>query len=148
MRVCKESRRPCSVRKTDWRHWWSFYHSPRLTSWPYAALAAEHPSLTDRRRYVSAYLSARISMLRDLVREARPRVVVFYGLAYLKHWLAIADQPLSPMQIGARPCYVGQNDSPYFIALPHPATRGLTNHFWEGIGTHLRGLTGPPSEVA
>jgi hypothetical protein len=121
--------------------------SPNLQSWPYAALAAEHPSLVDRRGYVSAYLSARIDMLRNLVREAQPRVVVFDGLAYLKHWLAISGQALSPMQIGAQACYVGQNDRSYFMAVPHPAARGMTNHFWEGVGTHLREITGAPSEV-
>ncbi len=122
--------------------------SPTVQSWPYAALVAEHPLLADRKQYVSAYVSARINMLRDLVREAKPRVVVFYGLAYLKHWLAIADQPLKPTQIDGRSCYVGQSDSPYFIAVPHPAARGMTNSFWESMGTHLREITGPPLEVA
>ena len=118
--------------------------SPSVRSWPYATLADEHPSLVDRKRYVSAHLSARIGMLRGLVREAHPRAVVFYGLGYLKHWSAISDETLSPAQIEAKLCYMGAKRSPYSIVVPHPAARGMPKRFWHAVGAHLRDITSVP----
>lgn len=116
--------------------------SPNVHSWPYAALAEEHPALVDRIRYRSAFLSARIGMLQERIQEAQPRAVIFYGLGYLKHWSALSEQVLEPIQIETQLCYGGQKHSPYFFAIPHPAARGMTKRFWESAGTHLRDVIG------
>ena len=117
--------------------------SPDTQAWPYSALADEHPHLADRKHYKSAYVGPRTDMLRGLVRKAKPRAVIFYGLAYLKFWSAISGRPLNRTQIAGQTCYVGQMGSPYFIATPHPTAHGMTKLFWEGIGTHARALAGP-----
>jgi hypothetical protein len=118
--------------------------SPNVQSWPYAALADEHPFLTDRKEYRSALLRGRIGMLRDRIREAQPKAVVFYGLGYLKHWCELSGQSLKATQIETLPCYAGEKHVPYFIAVPHPAARGMTKRFWESVGTHLRNIIGAP----
>jgi hypothetical protein len=115
-----------------------------VQSWPYATLADEHPFLADRKHYRSALLSARSTMLRERIREAQPKAVVFYGLGYLEHWCGLSDQSLKPTQIEALPCYAGETPVPYFFAVPHPAARGMTRRFWESVGAHLRDVIGAP----
>ena len=113
-----------------------------ISSWPYVSLALEHPALSDRTRYTAAYTRPRTEMLRALTTRAQPIAVVFYGLRYLESWATIAGQVLAPTSIGNRMCYAGPNQRPFFVAVPHPVARGMTNDFWIALGAHIRSNTG------
>jgi len=79
--------------------------------------------------------------VRALIASAKPKAVVFYGHVYLESWAAIAGQPLQPASIADRPCFVTVMQSSYIVAVPHPMTWGLTNHFWESVGIHIQSRT-------
>lgn len=111
--------------------------APNTNTWPYAALAKDLPALRDRATYRTTYQPARRAMLRALIREGRPRVVICYGLGYLESWTALAGAPLRQITIAERACYVGDVSGSMLLAVPHPVAHGGTARFWEAVGSTM-----------
>jgi hypothetical protein len=59
-------------------------------------------------------------------------VVVFYGLGYLSLWQSVADGALN--QIEPAGFSTGQRGKTTFVAIKHPAARGVTNAYFRSIG--------------
>jgi hypothetical protein len=112
------------------------------SAWPYASLHVRRADLSSRERYTDAVTPLRIAMLRALIEQGRPRVVVFYGRANLAAWASIAGSELRPYEINGRRCFVSERTISYGIAVPHPVARGMTSAFWQALGMHLREVTG------
>jgi hypothetical protein len=109
--------------------------APGTVTWPYSTLAPHIPALRDRATYRATYEPARLAMLRALIHEGGPRVVICYGLGYRKAWSTLAGAPLRPIGIADRTCYVGEGSDPMFLAVPHPVARGGKSRFWEAVGS-------------
>ena len=73
----------------------------------------------------------RVEIIRQKIREHRPKVVVMYGKNEKSHWEEIAGGELKPDQ----PYRVG---STHFVFTAHPNTRGRRNLDWEQLGERLR----------
>lgn len=65
----------------------------------------------------------------------RPKVVVFLGKSYFEAWQAIAGQAVNLVDKGDY--WSGQDDGTFYVIAKHPATRGITNAYFDAIGSHI-----------
>jgi hypothetical protein len=108
--------------------------SPSTSHWIYGSVNL--PILKDRTVYRDAMIPFRTGAIRRRLEQHRPRVVLFYGLAYRGHWEAIAEHPFQ-QEPGTR-LSTATNGITRFILAPHPAAKGVRNSDYEGIGTWVR----------
>lgn len=101
--------------------------SPNVRTWLYAPWNV--PYLRDRDSYRLHLIPQRVERIRARVSTCRPRAVVFLGTSYLKHWQTIAGMPLKVQEQVA----LAEGDT-LFIAVRHPAARGVTNAYFRGVG--------------
>jgi hypothetical protein len=113
-----------------------------VNHWPYTSLVADHPMLIDRDTYRRTYAPRREALIRELVQSGHAQAVVFYGQRP-GSWSAIAGTPLQEIAVSDRRSYASASRGIYFIAVPHPASHGLTSAFWSAVGSHLRGVAPP-----
>lgn len=100
--------------------------------WPYGNVG--NPLLASREGYRNAFLSIRISAIRERIVCHRPSAVVFYGMGYRQHWESIAQLAFSPVE-GER-FLLAKSDRIYILAT-HPATKGVRNADFVTIGRFL-----------
>jgi hypothetical protein len=105
--------------------------SPNMATWLYSSLSTL-PSLASRQTYKDHYSGVRSLQLRARITEYQPAVVVFYGLAYLPLWQNVADGALQPVEPGG--FFAGRRGDTTFVAMKHPAARGVTNAYFHNIG--------------
>lgn len=101
--------------------------SPNVRTWSYAPWNV--PYLRDRKTYRQHLVPERVERIRARVSTYRPKAVVFLGMSYLEHWQKIAGTPLEVQENVA----VAGGDTLY-IAVRHPASRGVTNAYFRGVG--------------
>jgi hypothetical protein len=101
--------------------------SPNVRTWLYAPWNV--PYLRDRDSYRLHLIPQSVERIRARVSTCRPKAVVFLGMSYLKHWQKIAGTPLEVQGDVA----VAGGDTLY-IAVRHPAARGVTNAYFRGVG--------------
>ena len=104
--------------------------SPNVRTWLYAPWNV--PYLRDRDSYRQHLIPQRVERIRARVSNYRPRAVVFLGMSYLEHWQKIAGTPLEVQEDVA----LAGSDTLY-IAVRHPASRGVTNAYFRGVGELL-----------
>ncbi|HSN94245.1 MAG TPA: hypothetical protein VLR89_04180 [Anaerolineaceae bacterium] len=108
--------------------------SPSTEVWNYDHWS-NLPFLTDRRTYRDYCIPWRSKHIQSQISICKPKVVVFLGLSYLEYWRAIAGQSVRFVdQVGY---LAGQADGTRYIVSKHPATKGITNAYFEKIGTHI-----------
>lgn len=113
--------------------------SPSTNQWIYAK-CFDLPKLKSREEYKNYCLPYRISHLRQRISHHKPKLVVFYGFNYLKHWQAIANVPLIHYPSLSPPIYIGCNNDTLFIVIKHPVARGVPNTYFEQVGKIARKL--------
>jgi hypothetical protein len=101
--------------------------SPTVRSWLYAQSDVAY--LRDRETYQQHLLPLRIERIRARIATYRPRAIVFLGMSYLEHWQEIAGK-----QLAVREDIALARGNTIFIAARHPASRGVTNSYYRGIG--------------
>jgi len=62
-------------------------------------------------------------------------VLVFLGLSYLEYWQAVAGQSVRFVDQGDY--WAGQADGTNYIVAKHPATKGISNAYFETIGSYI-----------
>jgi len=110
--------------------------SPNTATWLYASLSSL-PKLQSRKTYLTYYSPLRIQQIQALIAEYRPPIVVFYGLGYLPLWQAVADNALRPSEPAG--FYMGHHGSSTFVAIKHPASRGVANSYFDSVGQLIAG---------
>lgn len=113
--------------------------SPSTQQWLYAQ-HSELPELANRTRYRERWSGPRLQALRQLIATHQPRVVIFYGMSYREYWSAIAGADLRPVLAGE--ACVHRTAERLFMALKHPATRGVSNAYFHEAGRYLREANG------
>lgn len=96
-----------------------------LRDWPYAAWTSPEaaPNLATRAAYAKAIRAPRIAAIRALIKAHAPKVVVFYGAGYRKHWELISGLGFE----GGDFPKTARSGSTLFILLPHPVARGAVS---------------------
>jgi hypothetical protein len=102
--------------------------------WPYAELAAQHPVLESRERYLREIMPARIDLLRSAIQRANPAFVLFYGSSYLEHWRSIAGVAFTESLPAGQRSWLGRKGDTVYVVTPHPVAHGLTTAFWIACG--------------
>jgi len=121
--------------------------SPNTATWLYSSLSSL-PKLQSRKTYLAHYSPLRIQRIRALVAEYQPSVVVFYGLGCLPLWQTVADSVLQSSEPAG--VYMGHHGSSTFVAMKHPAARGVTNAYFQRVGQVIANLVldqGPGYEL-
>lgn len=107
--------------------------SRNVSHWIYSALT-DVPGLHTREAYLQEYRPKRLALLRDAIRAAAPRAVVFLGLSEAQTWAEIADAPYTQGPEGVQWTRSG---STRFAILKHPTAFGAKNAYFENIGREL-----------
>jgi len=78
-----------------------------------------------------SFRQKRIDVIRERLRQNRPKLIIMYGTAQRQSWESIAGQSFPPENV-----LVSHNS---ILALtPHPVKHGLSNAYWEELGQKLR----------
>jgi hypothetical protein len=109
--------------------------SRNTSQWIYASLAGV-PSLETRESYLRQYRPLRISLLREAIRAAAPRAVVFLGVSERDTWAEIAETRFVNGPAGAS---WAQVSGTRFVVLTHPTAYGAKNAYFERVGRELAG---------
>jgi len=101
--------------------------------WVYASSGVA--GLSSRREYLDTYKPKRIKRLRELIREHKPKLVVFYSMTYLKDWSFVAD---SPFQEGIeKKLHTAKDGGTIYAVVPHPVARGVSSDDWSKIAESI-----------
>jgi hypothetical protein len=108
--------------------------SRSITDWIYSATGV--PGLETREAYLRTYRPMRVELLREAIRSAAPRSVVFLGLTGASTWAEIAGGPFTKGPAGADWATAGPTR---FVIVKHPTAFGARNSYFEEIGRALSG---------
>jgi hypothetical protein len=105
--------------------------SPSTSHWIYKDYS-DLTFLTNREVYKNYYIPRRIRHIQDRIAQYRPKVVVFYGLAYQTWWQQIAGAPFIPSTFD-RTSLAKQNGT-LFLMTKHPVAKGITSDYFHNVG--------------
>lgn len=113
--------------------------SPSISDWLYG----EYSSLAylqTRKAYRQQVIPDRIEKIQRLIQQYHPQTVMFYGLDYHEYWQSISGSELEEIYIDQFRTYVGRYSHTKFIVTQHPASRGITNTYFEQVGQNFISL--------
>lgn len=108
--------------------------SPSTVVWNYEQWS-NLPFLKDRKAYREYCIPWRTEHIRSRISAFKPKVVVFLGLSYLGYWQAVAGQSVHFVDQGG--FWAGQAAGTIYSVAKHPATKGISNAYFEKIGTYI-----------
>lgn len=106
--------------------------SPSTNVWNYSEWSNLF-YLRDRKTYLKYCIPWRFKHIRSQIRVHHPRLVVFFGKSYFKYWQQVAGSNAIFQNKGN--FLMGNSSGSIFIIAKHPAARGVTNAYYEEIGT-------------
>jgi hypothetical protein len=109
--------------------------NPSTNKWAYGFL--EDPRFSCRGAFIQSFGKQRITIIKDLIRLNKPKVVVFYSTAknYMGYWEKIIGDKVS---MDDRGYYITEKDSTSYVVMDHPTRHGITNEYFENIAFSLR----------
>lgn len=117
--------------------------SPSTWHWHYREYASLLPQLGTRADYMTHYAPSRAAHLKKQVSQHTPKVVVFYSFNwwYRQWWDLIAGVPFAPKDAsGGNNVLLGANSTTKFAIVKHPASRGISNRYYDDAGKLLLSL--------
>ena len=93
------------------------------------------PFLHSRKQYQTYLAPIRIKHIQQKIKQHQPKAVIFYGWSYRRWWQEIAERPFTKHDNPK--CLTAVTNNTLFIVIDHPATTGVTNLYFEQIGSHL-----------
>ena len=105
--------------------------------WFYDKFGIEY--LSSRSKYLKEIMPIRVNLYKNIIKQYKPKVIVFYSTSYLKQWKEIIDTDLTKVNEGFY--YAKKNNTNYFV-IRHPAYRGLSNEYWNNLGFEIKKSTG------
>ena len=101
--------------------------------WLYKDFGVE--GLSSKREYLTTYKPKRVKELNLLIRNNKPKIVIFYSLTYMKDWVSVIETPLT--KIITKKLYMAKNNDTLFFIVPHSTSRGMTNNDWNNIAKNI-----------
>ena len=94
------------------------------------------PFLESRKRYLDHLAPSRIKHIQQRIEKHQPKAVIFYGWSYRDWWQEIAKRPFTKHE---NPKWLTtiSNNTQYYV-IDHPVATGVTNNYFEQIGTIIR----------
>jgi hypothetical protein len=111
--------------------------SPSTGHWLYGDYS-HLPELKSRETYRASLAPQRSEMLHNLIAQHQPRIVLFYGLQYMKYWQDVAGIEFQLEQFAGFSTAFVQIKHTHFVATPHPTSFGVTNAYFDALAQHLR----------
>lgn len=108
--------------------------SPSTSVWNYGHWSYL-PYLKDRKTYLEYCIPWRCEHIRAQIDLYQPKYVIFLGTGYSQFWNAIAGQNNIFENIGA--FQAARSKNTLFIISKHPSSRGITNAYFETIGSYI-----------
>jgi hypothetical protein len=114
--------------------------SPSTGHWLYRD-NMDLPQLKTRESYKQYYGRPRALHLAQRVQERKPTAVIFYSFDnwYRQWWQLIAGVPFIEHSGPHGTFYLASNGPTSFAIVKHPASKGLTSHYWHWVGHALAG---------
>jgi len=110
--------------------------SPSTAIWNYDQWS-DLPFLKSRKTYTEYCIPLRCDHIRSQIIKYQPRFVIFFGFgkSYKKYWHSIAGKSVHFLDKGDFFSY--KSDKTLYIIAKHPAARGISNAYFESIGTYI-----------
>lgn len=89
----------------------------------------------ERADYEERCRRRRIPRFQALIREYRPRAIIFYGVTKMKEWKLIAGVDFDSPN---RDLFVQVKNRTLFSVIKHPSTKGITNMYFKKVGREIR----------
>jgi len=109
--------------------------SPSTSEWNYGRWT-DISYLRTREIYREFCLPWRIKTIRSRIENYQPRHIIFCGLSYSKYWQTIAGSDL--LFQNQNGFYASKSNGILYLIAKHPASRGITNTYFERIGDFIR----------
>jgi len=109
--------------------------SPSISIWHYDDWTSLK-FLKNRKIYRDYCIPWRVKHLQSRIYSYKPKIVVFMGLSYFNYWQTIAGQSMRFTDQGGY--WTGQADGIRFVISQHPVAHGVTNAYFEMIGSYIR----------
>ncbi len=108
--------------------------SPGISSWNYGQWS-DISFLNSRNSYKKAIKNDRIALLKGIIEEHHPKVIIFYGLSYRRYWEQITSSVF--IQDQESKAFFSESENSIYALIKHPA-RGTSNSYLELVGKQLR----------
>lgn len=103
--------------------------SIRKADWIYDAFGIE--GLSSRKEYLATYKPLRVHLLRTLIKNHKPKLVIFYSRTYAEDWQSIV--PTSFAEVISDKLSIAKDDSTVYASVPHSTAHGHSNADWKEI---------------
>jgi hypothetical protein len=112
--------------------------SPSTGQWRYTA-SPLLPYLDTRAAYMDHCAPFRAAHLRKRLEECEPKAVVFYSFNwwYGQWWNQIAGVLFKSIEVSGGDILLGANSTTTFAVVKHPASRGISNRYFDDVGRLL-----------
>ena len=111
--------------------------SPSTSHWLYSD-CSRLPALATRETYREYAFPFRETHLRERIQTHGPRHVVFYSFSYQWAWQSIVKTPFT--YDDEYDCWRATKYKTNFTIIRHPATKGITNLYFQRIGEMLAAI--------
>ncbi len=103
--------------------------SLKQKDWVYASSGID--GLSSREEYLKKYQPERVRRLRELIREHKPKIVIFYSLTYLEQWGQIPDTPFH--KVDELKLHTAKDDHTLYAVVPHSVAPKMSRQDWKLI---------------
>ena len=110
--------------------------SPSIDDWIYAKYY-QLSFLSDRETYRNYCVDKRINHITQIIKEHRPKVVVFYGMKYDYYWRKIANIEFTKKDSKNHYFLIGENNQTVFVMVKHSVAFGVTIEYFHDIGKSI-----------
>lgn len=90
--------------------------------------------LKKRSEYISKVMPLRIRYFSDLLKNHKPKIVIFYSFSYLNKWQEIIWSDFDKVN---KYLYTKKIKNVNFFVIPHPCAHGITNQRWLEISNSI-----------
>ena len=110
--------------------------SIQKADWIYGSFGID--GLSSRKEYLATYKPVRVERLRSLIKDHKPKLVVFYSRLYAEDWALVAGVSFTEIIPGK--LSIAKDDGTVYAIVPHSTARGHSNNDWRDIAEGIRPL--------
>lgn len=107
--------------------------SIRKADWVYGSFGIE--GLSSRKEYLATYKPMRVELLRSLIQNHKPKLVILYSRSYAEDWKLVAGVPFTEIIPGK--LSIAKNDGTVYAIIPHSTAHKTSNIDWRNIAEGL-----------